>query len=232
MPALPLPCAARPQRGFTYLSLVILVAIIGLVGAAGLKMGALLQRNAAERELLDIGAAFSDALQSYARATPPGQPQQPASLKDLLKDPRVPGTRRHLRKIFVDPITGRAEWGLMYLAGNDSKANANGVNGGGNGIVGVYSLSPAKPVKVGNFEARFQQFAGKDHLSDWKFTIADAALAAPALTVAPPLQPVEIAKQQIEPPPLPEPPPRPEPVRAEPPPEPVEPLPEPVPEPE
>ena len=50
--------ARAQQAGFTYLVLIILVAIIGMVGAASLKIGALLQRAAAEEELLDIGAAF------------------------------------------------------------------------------------------------------------------------------------------------------------------------------
>ncbi|WP_410505689.1 type II secretion system protein [Janthinobacterium sp.] len=154
------------------MGLIILLAIIGLVGAAGLKMGALLQRRAAEQELLDIGAAFADALQSYAGATPAGQAQQPPALNDLLKDPRFPGTRRHLRKLYVDPITGRAEWGLIYRAG-------------GSGVVGVYSLSQARPLKVGNFELRFTQFAGKDSLSEWKFMAAEGALPP---TVAPPPQ--------------------------------------------
>ncbi|WP_432382789.1 type II secretion system protein [Duganella sp. P38] len=80
----------RRQRGFTYLSTIILVAIIGLVSAATLKMGAVIQRSKAEEQLLDIGAAFSDALQSYADATPAGMPPQPPSLKDLLRDPRFP----------------------------------------------------------------------------------------------------------------------------------------------
>ena len=87
--------------GFTYIGLVVLLAILGLVGAAGMKTGSLMQRAAAEEELLDIGAAFSEALRSYAAATPKGQPVQPPSLEALLKDPRFPGTRRHLRKIFV-----------------------------------------------------------------------------------------------------------------------------------
>ena len=76
----------RRDGGFTYLSLIILVAIIGLVSASALKLGSVLQRSRAERELLDIGAAFSDALQSYANATPAGFPPQPPSLKELLKD--------------------------------------------------------------------------------------------------------------------------------------------------
>lgn len=157
---------ARRQRGFTYLGLIILVAILGLVGAAGLKMGSLLQRQAAEQELLDIGAQFSDALHSYAAATPAGQPQQPATLAALLRDPRVLQLRRHLRKLYIDPITGRAEWGLLYQPGS-------------NGIIGVHSLSQAAPLKVGNFEARFAGFDGKAHLSDWHFMV-DAQSAEPA----------------------------------------------------
>ena len=154
----PDPIRLRRQRGFTYLGLIILVAILGLVGAAGLKMGSLLQRQAAEQELLDIGAQFSDALYSYAAATPPGQPQQPPDLAALLRDPRFPQVRRHLRKLFVDPVTGRAEWGLLYQPGS-------------NGIIGVHSLSQAAPLKVGNFEARFAGFEGRARLSEWHFML-------------------------------------------------------------
>ncbi|MGX9784003.1 type II secretion system protein [Janthinobacterium lividum] len=155
---------ARRQRGFTYLGLIILVAILGLVGAAGLKMGSLLQRQATEQELLDIGAQFSDALYSYAAATPAGQPQQPPTLAALLRDPRFPQLRRHLRKLYVDPITGRAEWGLLYQPGSQ-------------GIIGVHSLSQAAPLKVGNFDARFAGFEGRAHFSEWRFMV-DARLSS------------------------------------------------------
>lgn len=158
---------AHRQRGFTYLGLIILVAILGLVGAAGLKMGSLLQRQAAEQELLDIGAQFSDALYSYAAATPPGQPQQPPNLAALLRDPRFPQVRRHLRKLYADPITGRAEWGLLYQPGS-------------NGIIGVHSLSPAAALKVGNFEARFAGFDGKARLSEWHFMVDARVSSVPS----------------------------------------------------
>lgn len=153
--------ARRRSRngGFTYLSLIILLAIIGLVTASALKLGSVIQRSRAEQELLDIGAAFSDALKSYADATPAGQPPQPPSLKELLKDPRFPGIRRHLRKLFVDPMTGKAEWGIVYL-------------GDKVGVLAVYSLSSDKPVKVGNFPARYSGFESKSHISDWKFAMA------------------------------------------------------------
>lgn len=153
----------RRQHGFTYLGLIVLVTIIGMVGALTLKADALLRRAAAEEELLETGAAFSAALQSYAAATPRGQPTQPPTLQELLRDPRFPGTRRHLRKIFVDPITGKAQWGIVY---------ANGEKG----VIAVYSLSKARPLKVANFDERFPGFAGKEHLSDWKFTAAGLGL--------------------------------------------------------
>ncbi|MES2126018.1 MAG: type II secretion system protein [Pseudomonadota bacterium] len=158
------------QGGFTYLGLIILVAILGLVGAATLKVGSLLARVQAEEELLDFGAAVSDALKSYAAATPPGQPQQPASLQDLLRDPRFPGTRRHLRKLLPDPISGSMDWGILYLKDQT-------------GVIGIYSKSALAPFKVANFDPRFQGFDNQLHLSDWKFTFSGQT--APAAPVPP-----------------------------------------------
>ena len=179
------------QNGFTYLGLIILVSVIGIVGAATLKIGALMQRAQAEETLLDTGAAFSAALQSYAQATPKGQPLQPPSLQELLKDPRTPALRRHLRKIFVDPVTGSTEWGVLYRADRS-------------GVVAVYSLSQARPLKIGNFDARFVGFDNKRHLSDWKFI---AGAIAPVLPVPPPLAatPVENAAPPEPAPAAPEP---------------------------
>jgi type II secretory pathway pseudopilin PulG len=164
--------ARRPAPGFTYLGMLILLAVLGLVGAAGLKMGTLLQRAAAEEELLEIGAQFSEALRSYAAATPQGQPQQPPSLQDLLKDPRFPNPRRHLRKIFVDPVTGKAEWGILYI-------------GDKVGVLGVYSLSNARPLKVANFDIRFLGMENREHISDWKFLMAGGDGGAPSQLTPP-----------------------------------------------
>lgn len=151
------PKARSSQSGFTYLSLMIVLAIIGLVTATTIKLGSVLQRSKAEQELLMIGVAFSDALQSYAEATPAGQSTMPATLADLLRDPRFPTHKRHLRKIFVDPVTGRTEWGIVYA-------------GDRTGVVAIYSLSNARPVKISNFPQRFAGFSGALKISDWKFS--------------------------------------------------------------
>jgi type II secretory pathway pseudopilin PulG len=158
--------ATQGEGGFTYVGLIVLVAIIGLVGAATLKVDALLRRAAAEEELLEIGAAFSQALKSYAEATPRGQPTYPPSLQELLKDPRSPAIRRHLRKIFVDPMTGKAEWGIVH-AGSDT------------GVLAVYSLSKAKPLKVANFDARFANLENRQHISEWKFAALGQGVGQP-----------------------------------------------------
>jgi type II secretory pathway pseudopilin PulG len=206
------------EGGFTYVGLVVFVAILGMVGAATLKVDGLLRRAAAEQELLEIGAAFSAALRSYAAATPQGANPVPPTLQDLLKDPRFPGTRRHLRKIFVDPVTGGTEWGIQY-------------QGDKVGVLAIYSLSQAQPLKVANFDARFQHFENKEHLSEWKFTAGQGvpvpppppAPVKPPPAPVPPLTPVP-PPSPADPPPAssPEPPPA-EPPPTEPPPaEPVQ----------
>ena len=145
------------SAGFTYLGLLMLLAVIALVGAAGVKLGVLSHRRVAEQALLETGAAFGAALRSYARATPRGQSEAPRTLQDLLKDPRFPGVVRHLRRIFADPLTGKEEWGLVQ--GDQDE-----------GIVAVYSLSQGRPIKLANFDARFIDFEGKRSYSEWKFT--------------------------------------------------------------
>ena len=167
--------AGQGEAGFTYVGLVVFVAILGLVGAATVKVDGLLRRAAAEQELLEIGAAYSEALRSYAAATPRGFPTVPPTLQDLLRDPRFPGVRRHLRKIFVDPVTGKDEWGVLY-------------QGDKVGVLAVYSLSQAQPLKLANFDARFLNFENKQHLSEWKFTAQGQGVSA-APTSRPPGQP-------------------------------------------
>lgn len=163
------------QAGFTYVGMVILVAILGLVGAATLKIDGLLRRAAAEEELLFAGAAFADALTSYAAATPQGQPTQPPGLQDLLRDTRTPAMRRHLRKIYVDPMTNSTDWGIVWLAD-------------GKGVLAVYSKSQVQPLKIGNFDPRLMGFDGKAHIAEWRF-----AAAAPAPLVPQAAAPVKAA---------------------------------------
>ena len=158
---------AQAARGFTYVGLMIFLAILALGSAAVLSAGTSLQRRMHEEELLFIGAQFAEAFKSYFEATPAGQRNYPANLAELLRDPRYPGVRRHLRQIYVDPMTGKAEWGLVPAPG---------------GIIGVHSLSQRAPLKIAEFEPAFSVLTGKASYVDWKF-----GFAPPGLVTAVPL---------------------------------------------
>lgn len=144
------------NAGFTYLGVLILLAIISLTATASIQVGSIAQRRGAEEELLEIGREFRSALAGYAAASLPGQKRSPSKLEELLRDPRYPDTRRHLRKLYTDPITGKDRWGLIMAAD-------------GSGIVGVHSLSEENPIKIANFEPPFEKFAYKPSYRHWVF---------------------------------------------------------------
>jgi type II secretory pathway pseudopilin PulG len=186
---------SRRQRGFTYIWVLLMVALMGVGMTVAADVQTTLSQRDREKELLAIGRQYRSALASYYAARPPalalgpqtgmgaGQPVSglppaaggapvpvngvppaagslsdprgyPGSLEELLKDERFPGVRRHLRKIFVDPMTGKAEWGLVQVAGR---------------IVGVHSLSTAVPIKQAGFESEDQTFSGAQSYAEWVF---------------------------------------------------------------
>jgi hypothetical protein len=106
-------------------------------------------------ELLAVGDEIRAALRSYRSAAPVGSPGYPRTLEDLLRDPRVPSTRRHLRRVPADPMTGLVTWGLIRTPDGQ--------------IIGVHSLSEARPIKVGNFDTSHAAFEGKARISEWIF---------------------------------------------------------------
>jgi type II secretory pathway pseudopilin PulG len=155
----------RRQQGFTYLAMLFAVLALGIMlAAAGLLWQTQVKREK-EAELLFIGAEFRRAIASYYRAIP-SQPAYPASLEDLLQDMRFVDTRRHLRRIYADPFTGKAEWGLIDQPGG--------------GIAGVYSLAEGVPLKQGNFHPDDLGFEGKGAYHEWHFIARPPPVAVPA----------------------------------------------------
>lgn len=154
--------AVRSQRGFAYVLLLVTIAVIGVGAAGAVSLGSAMARREAEEQLLAIGAEFERALYSYA-AVPPSLPggtlppgiHGPRDLEELLKDPRVPGVRRHLRQVYADPLTGKAEWGLV----RDSQG----------WITGVYSLAEGRPIKRSGWAGRWVAFEGQETYSAWVF---------------------------------------------------------------
>ena len=109
--------AKRLQRGVTYLLLLFAIAIIGAtLAVAGTAWSTAAQRGA-EAELMFRGDSIKRAIVSYARVTPDGSPRLPATLAELLEDKRGLVPRHHLRQLYTDPFTGRADWVTVLEAG-------------------------------------------------------------------------------------------------------------------
>jgi type II secretory pathway pseudopilin PulG len=146
----------RQQAGFTYIGLLIAVALMGTVlAAAGVVWHTQVQRER-EAELLFEGRQFAAAIGHFYERTPAGQPARfPPRLEDLLDDRRWPTTTRHLRRIWFDPITGKPEWGIVRAPDG--------------GILGVYSLSREVPRKRAGFGEPYEEFASAGSYQDWRF---------------------------------------------------------------
>ena len=159
------------QRGFTYLTVLFMVAIL----SGGLALvGEVWQTSAArekEAELLFVGNQYRKAIERYFLSGP--QRQYPRELAELLKDPRRPGNERYLRKLYPDPLTGQP---FALVKAPDG------------GILGVHSTSEEKPFKTAGFKVRDAAFEGTGKYSDWKFVhTAPVPVGKPPAKPAPPL---------------------------------------------
>ena len=155
---------AGKQKGFTYLALLMVVAAAGALLAATGEIASHSAQRDKEADLLFAGHQYREAIRSYYEGSPGGAKRYPQNLEDLLKDSRVPATLRHLRRLYRDPVTGSAQWGLVEAPQG--------------GIMGVYSLSAQAPVKSGGFARADEAFADTQKYSDWKFTYSPPGLPA------------------------------------------------------
>lgn len=144
--------------GFTYLSMVYLIVIVGiLAGTAGQSWHTLMKRER-EEELLFRGRQIQDAIARWNTPRAGEHAATPlADLKDLLRDPRTPHTVRYLRKLYADPVTN-GEWSIIR---DPSR-----------GILGVASTSGDAPLKRAGFPSGLAAFSDAARYSDWKFVYA------------------------------------------------------------
>ncbi|CUJ18961.1 Uncharacterised protein [Achromobacter kerstersii] len=146
------------EEGSAYLAILMLVLAVSTGLAAVAQPWHTKKLREQEAELLFIGKQFQRALASYYRSGT--APAYPKTMEALLKDDRVSFTRRHLRRVYTDPITGSQEWGIVRSPDG--------------GIMGVYSLSERAPLKQDGFDAELGDLSGKSSYQDWKFVFFDA----------------------------------------------------------
>ena len=149
-----MPCRRR-QTGFTYLAVLFLVALMGIVLAAAGSTWSVARQRDKESELLFIGNQFRDAIGSYYEKTPGTVKRYPNSFNDLLKDNRQLATVRHLRRIYADPMTAKTEWGMVRAPDG--------------GIMGIYSLSAEPTIKRNHFRQRDAAFEKAESYAGWRF---------------------------------------------------------------
>lgn len=145
------------RGGFSYLGLLIVIAILSLSATTTVQLGAIVQRRQAEDQLLFVGLQYKRAIRSYFEAAPPGTTATaPARLEDLLRDPRFPQVRRHIRRLYEDPMTGKLDWVLIHSVD-------------GKGILGLHSRAKETPIRMDNFPDEFFHFKNKKRYADWVF---------------------------------------------------------------
>jgi type II secretory pathway pseudopilin PulG len=162
----------RSDDGFTYIAALVMVVIMGIMLGQAASVWSTRMKQERETELIFRGMQYQDAIRRYYGMapdpygpTPGAQPTLPITipstapqlreLKDLLQSSSTAGKQRSLRKLYLDPMTGK-DFATIVENGR---------------IVGVKSTSEKEPLKQGNFplELMPDDFEGKKKYSDWLF---------------------------------------------------------------
>lgn len=159
----------RTDKGFVYIWALFSVALLGLVLAGIGQVWQTKAQREKEKELLFTGGQFRKAITSYYNSAGDGLQQLPKSLEDLLLDERSPVPKRHLRRIFLDPITNSYEWGLVKDSASEQAGDSGFLSKKETRITGIYSLSKKIPLKRKNFPKDYADFSKANSYQDWKF---------------------------------------------------------------
>ena len=161
-----MPTGKPTQTGFSYLFMLMLIALIGMGLAAAGTLWRTDAQRAREADLLFVGEQYRQAIRSYYELDP-AQPRLPKSIDELLEDNRRPNIVRHLRRAYRDPLT-RGEFEIIRAPDTQ-------------GILGVTSRSTVKPFKSTGFLPEQQRFSKADSYSEWRFEF-----------IVPVVQPVQV----------------------------------------
>lgn len=140
------------EAGFTYLGVLAVIVIMGIMGEVAITFDSQRRKLDREAELLFRGQSYVRAIRSYYEVEDPVR-HYPRNLDDLLFDSRFIH-KRHIRRLYNDPITG-GDWVLVRAADG--------------GISGVVSASDIAAVKRANFPKGLETFEGLDSYADWVF---------------------------------------------------------------
>ena len=149
-----LPPVAR-QRGFTYVTVMAVVALLGLgLAAIGPRWADQVQRER-EHDLLRVGGLYAEAIASYHRSSPGSLKRYPPNLENLVLDTRFVGVQRHMRRLYADPMQPGRAWGVLRAEDG--------------GVIGVYSQDARAPLLKTSRTVGGVNLPPAQRYSDWKF---------------------------------------------------------------
>ena len=141
---LPQRRAAVPQAGLTLVELIVTVAILAILASAVVPLARFQAKREKERELRydlwqmrDAIDKYKDAADKHAFQIKLDSQGYPPDLDTLVKGVDAQGKKlRFLRRIPVDPMTGKAEWTLRSM-----QDDPNSDSWGGQSVFDVASKS-------------------------------------------------------------------------------------------
>lgn len=141
------------EQGVTYLTLLLVVVLLGLTLTLAARQWTLLVQRELEAELLAKGIEIQQALMLYSATMKAGRvvPGEvyPQSLAELTRPPKP-----FLRKVYGDPLS-HGDWELVRAPTG--------------GVMGVRSPSTAAPIRRHGFPLVVRHFDGLPRYRDWVF---------------------------------------------------------------
>jgi len=134
----------KSERGLTLIELIVTVAILAILASAAVPIARFQIKRQKERDLRYDLWMMRDAIDKYKDAADRGAFQTkvdsnnyPPDLETLVKGVDVQGKKvKFLRRIPIDPMTGKADWGLRSMQ-DDPDSDSYG----GQSVFDVYSKS-------------------------------------------------------------------------------------------
>jgi general secretion pathway protein G len=132
------------ECGLTIVELIVTITILAILASAAMPIARVRVKREKERELRRDLWEMRDAIDHYKDAADKGGFQTkvdsfgyPPDLDTLVKGVDVQGKKiKFLRRIPVDPMTGRTDWGQRSM-----QDDADSTSWGGQNVFDVYTLS-------------------------------------------------------------------------------------------
>jgi general secretion pathway protein G len=140
----PIRMRRKQERGLTLVELIVTVTILAILASAAVPLAKFKIKREKERELRRDLWEMRDAIDHYKDAADKGAFQTkldsqnyPPDLQTLVDGVEIQTKKvRFLRRIPVDPMTGKAEWGLRSMKDDPTSDSYSG-----DSVFDVYSKS-------------------------------------------------------------------------------------------